>query len=107
VVAGGTIITRASAALGFQRITFFAAMTAATIAPSSAQKVQMPLIDIDCAAYERRDDGKWTVLYSNKVVLGSNVNRAIVPADDPQAVRLTPGSSLDGVLNAICGRLKK
>lgn len=82
-------------------------MIAATIAASSAQKLQVPGIDMDCSAYQRQDDGKWTVVYRNKVLLGSNVKKDVLPGDDPQAVELTPGTYLHGVLNATCGRLKK
>ena len=62
---------------------------------------------MDCSAYQRQDDGKWTVVYRNKVLLGSNVKKDVLPGDDPQAVELTPGTYLHGVLNATCGRLKK
>jgi hypothetical protein len=79
----------------------------ATIGPGSAQRIQVPLIDIDCTAYLRRDDGKWAVLYQNKVMLGSNVKKDVMPGDDPQMVELTPSSYLHSVLNATCGRLKK
>ena len=82
-------------------------MIAATIGASSAQKLQVPGIDMDCSAYQRQDDGKWTVVYRNKVLLGSNVKKEVMPGDDPQAVELTPGTYLHGVLNATCGRLKK
>lgn len=74
---------------------------------SNAQKIQVPLIDIDCSAFQRKDDGTWIVLHSSKVVLGSNVNKTVAPGDDPHNVQLTPASTLDGVLNAICGKLKK
>ena len=82
-------------------------MIAATIGASSAQKLQVPGIDMDCSAYQRQEDGKWTVVYRNKVLLGSNVKKEVMPGDDPQAVELTPGTYLHGVLNATCGRLKK
>lgn len=80
---------------------------AATIGPGSAQRIQVPLIDIDCSAYLRRDDGKWAVLYQNKVMLGNNFKKDVMPEDDPQTVELTPSSYLHSVLNATCGRLKK
>jgi hypothetical protein len=89
------------------RNAFSAAVIATTIGASSAQKLHVPGIDMDCSAYQRQDDGKWTVLYRNKVLLGSNVKKDVMPEDDPQAVELTPGSYLHGVLNATCGRLKK
>jgi hypothetical protein len=88
-------------------IVFSASVIAVTIGPSSAQRIQIPLIDVDCSAYLRRDDGKWAVRYRNKVVLGSNVEKDVMPGDDPQTVELTPGSYLHNVLNATCGRLKK
>jgi hypothetical protein len=50
--------------------------------------------------YQRQDDGKWTVLYRNKVVLGSNVDKDIIPGDDPQALQLTARSHLHRILNA-------
>ena len=91
----------------WHRIVLSVSVIAVTIGPSSGQRIQVPLIDIDCSAYLRRDDGKWAVLYRNKVVLGSNVKKDVMPGDDPQAVELTPSSYLHSVLNATCGRLKK
>ena len=91
----------------YHRIVFSTAVIAATIGGSTAQKLQVPGIDMDCSAYQRQDDGKWTVLYRNKVVLGGNVNKDVMPGDNPQSVELTHGSYLHGVLNATCGRLKK
>ena len=73
--------------------TFFStAVIAATIGASNTQKLQVPGIDMDCSAYQRQDDGKWIVLYRNKVVLGSNVKKDVMPEDDPQAVELTSGT---------------
>lgn len=103
-VAGGVMISRLKV---WHRIVFSASVIAVTIGPSSAQRIQLPLIDIDCSAYLRRDDGKWAVLHRNKVALGSNVKKEVVPGDDPQTVELTPSSYLHSVLNATCGRLKK
>ncbi|SDP45651.1 hypothetical protein [Afipia sp. GAS231] len=96
-----------SPARGYRRIAISIAMTAATITASHAQRIQVPLIDVDCSAYQRQDDGKWIVLYENKVVLGSNVNRTVVPSDDPQTFQLVRGTFLARVLDATCGRLKK
>ena len=88
-------------------IMFSTVMIAATIGASSAQKLQLPGIDMDCSAYQRQHDGRWAVLYRNKVLLGGNVKTDVRPGDDPQTVELTPGSYLHGVLNATCGRLNK
>jgi len=84
--------------------TAFAVMT---VAPCLAQHVRGPLVDVDCSAYRREDNGTWVVNYPNRIVLGSNVDRRIVPADDPRSVELTPYSRLAGVLDATCGRLKR
>ena len=90
------------------RTFFCAAVIAATTVASSAQRIQLPpFIDVDCAAYRRQDDGTWTVLHSNKVVLGNNVNRDVLAGDDPQTIRLTDRSSFDRVLSALCGRLSR
>jgi len=89
------------------RIAFSAIAVAATTFASSAQRLQVPLIDIDCSAYGRQNDGTWAVLHSNKVVLGSNVNKDVMPGDDPRNVQLTPHSTLDGVLNVTCAKFKK
>jgi hypothetical protein len=91
----------------WHRIVLSASVIVVTIDPSSGQRIQVPLIDIDCSAYLRRDDEKWAVLYRNKVVLGSNVKNDVMPGDDPQTVELTPSSYLHSVLNATYGRLKK
>jgi len=88
-------------------IAFTAVLMVATVSASSAQKIKLPLIDMDCSAYRRQDDGTWIVLYLNNVVLGSNVNKAVLPGDDPRSVELTPSSTLDGVLNAICAKFNK
>ena len=104
MVGGEAMISRSKL---WKRIVFSTALVAATIGPSSAQKLQMPGIGMDCSAYQRRDDGNWTVVYRNKVVLGGNVKKDVLSGDDPQAVELTPGTHLHGVLNATCGRFKK
>jgi hypothetical protein len=96
-----------SLARSYRRPALVVAMTAATITAGHAQRIQVPLIDVDCSAYQRQDDGKWIVLYKNRVVLGGNVDRTVVPSDDPQTFQLVPGTSLDRVLGARCGRLKK
>jgi hypothetical protein len=83
------------------------ALVVATMSPNSAQKLQLPFMDMDCSAYQRRDDGTWAVLYQNRVALGNNVKKDVGPGDDPHAVELVPGSYLHGVLNATCGRLRK
>src|SRR5712671_6321795 len=44
------------------RMFFSAAVIAATPVASSAQRIQVPLIDVDCSAYQRQDGGTWTVL---------------------------------------------
>ena len=93
---------------GCRRTAFFVAATAATIGAGNAQRIHvLPFVDMDCSAYQHQDDGKWIVLYKNRVVLGNNVDRTVVPSDDPQSFQLVPGSSLAGILNATCGRLKK
>ena len=101
---GETMISRLNL---YARIAISAALIVTAMGRSSAQKIQVPLIDVDCSAYYRQDDGTWVVLYSNKVMLGSNVNKAVMPGDDPRNLQLTPVSTLDSVLNTICAKFKK
>jgi hypothetical protein len=89
------------------RIVLSVALIVTTMGESNAQRIKVPLIDIDCSAYQRKDDGTWIVLHSSKVVLGSNVNKTVVLGDDPHNVQLTPASTLDSILNATCGKFKK
>ena len=89
-------------------IVFSVIILAVTLGPSAAQRIQLnSVIQIDCSAYQRQNDGTWNVLRSNRIMRDQNVARVVVPGDDPEVSRLTDGTSLRRNLDLLCAPLKQ
>jgi hypothetical protein len=89
-------------------IVLFLIVMAAMPGLATAQTMQLQSItEIDCSAYQRQTDGTWIVLKFNKVLRSGKVAREVFPGDDPDPARLTNGTSLHRILNAVCAPLKR
>jgi hypothetical protein len=72
-----------------------------------AEAIQLrSLIQIDCSAYQRQDDGTWIVLRQNTVTRSGKVAREVIPEDNPDTSKLTDGTSLRRTLDGFCARSK-
>jgi hypothetical protein len=81
---------------------------AATVDLSGAQPVQFdPVVQIDCSAYQRRTDGRWTVLRTNKITRSNGVATEVTLVDDIEATQLADGSSLRRNLDLLCTPFKR
>jgi hypothetical protein len=80
-------------------------LIAAALGPATAQPLQLPpVIEIDCAGFQRQPDGAWTVVTSNTILLDGKVSRVIFAGDNPVTTRMPGGRSLGEYLDSVCGR---
>ena len=78
------------------------------LGPGLSQEIRLQSVtEIDCSAYQRREDGSWIALRANKILKHGKVAREVIQSDDLEAAKLTDGSSLYRLLDTLCARLKK
>jgi hypothetical protein len=80
----------------------------AVIDLSGAQPAQFdPVVQIDCSAYQRHSDGRWTVLRTNKITRSNGAAKEVTPVENTQGTQLADGSPLQRDLDLLCTSFKR
>ncbi|MGY2931839.1 hypothetical protein ACVWZ6_001441 [Bradyrhizobium sp. GM6.1] len=75
---------------------------------SCAQPAQFdPVVQIDCSAYQRHSDGRWTVLRTNKITPSNGAAKEVTPIENTQGTQLANGSPLRRNLDLLCASFKR